>query len=139
MNLYEKIISKQEKLSVIGLGYVGLPIAIAFSAKVDVIGFDINKEKIELYKGGIDPTNEVGGEKVKGSSVDFTSDEKKLQEAKFHIIAVPTPINDDKTPNLIPVIEASKIMGFDLRAALNNRVTTVALAVVIVNFFITTS
>lgn len=114
MNLYEEIISRREKISVIGLGYVGLPIAVAFSKKVNVIGFDINEEKIGLYKNGIDTTNEVGSEKIIESAVDFTCEEVKLQEAKFHIVAVPTPINEDKTPNLTPIIEASKIVGENL-------------------------
>ena len=114
MNLYEKIVSRNEKISIVGLGYVGLPIAVAFSAKTDVIGFDINKEKIDLYKNGIDPTNEVGNEKIIASTVEFTSDETKLKEAKFHIVAVPTPINTDKTPNLNLIIKASETVGRNL-------------------------
>lgn len=115
MNLYEKLMKKEEKLSLIGLGYVGMPIAIAFAKKeINVIGFDLNKEKIELYKSGIDPTNEVGDEIIKTSTVEFTFDEKKLKEAKFHIVAVPTPVNLDHTPDLTPVIEASKIIGRNL-------------------------
>jgi len=114
MNLYEKIIKKEEKISVVGLGYVGMPIAVAFARKVDVIGFDFNKKKIELYKSGIDPTNEVGDNEIKKTTVEFTSEEVKLRKAKFHIIAVPTPINSDKTPNLTPVEEASKIVGRNL-------------------------
>lgn len=114
MNLYEKIIKKEEKISVVGLGYVGMPIAVAFARKVDVIGFDFNKKKIELYKSGIDPTNEVGDNEIKKTTVEFTSEEVKLKKAKFHIIAVPTPINSDKTPNLTPVEEASKIVGRNL-------------------------
>lgn len=114
MSLYEKIVDKEEKISVIGLGYVGMPIAVAFAKKADVIGFDLNKKKIELYKGGIDPTNEVGDVTIKETSVDFTSDEKKLKEAKFHIVAVPTPINSDKTPDLAPVEGASTIVGRNL-------------------------
>lgn len=114
MNLYENIKNKNEKISIVGLGYVGMPIAVAFSEKVNVIGFDISKEKIELYKNGFDPTKEVGDEVIKNSTVEFTSDEKKLKEAKFHIIAVPTPIKDDKTPNLKPVLSASKTVGRNL-------------------------
>lgn len=114
MSLYEKILSKQEKISVVGLGYVGMPLAVAFAKQVDVIGFDLNKEKINLYKSGIDPTDEVGNEMIKQTKVDFTADETKLKEAKFHIVAVPTPINLDKTPNLSPVEGASSIIGRNL-------------------------
>lgn len=114
MSLYERIVRKQEKIAIIGLGYVGMPIAVAFSKKVNVIGFDLNKKKIDLYKNGIDPTNEVGNDEIKNSSVEFTSDETKLREAKFHIIAVPTPINTDKKPDLSPVEGASRIVGRNL-------------------------
>jgi len=114
MSLYEKIVSKQEKLALVGLGYVGMPIAVAFAKKVNVIGFDLNSEKINLYKQGIDPTKEVGNEAIKATSVDFTDDEKKLQEAKFIIVAVPTPVNTDHTPDLTPVIGASEIVGRNL-------------------------
>jgi len=112
--LYEKLVERQEKLSVIGLGYVGMPIAVAFSRKLDVIGFDLNKRKIEIYKSGIDPTNEVGNEAIASCRVDFTNDETKLREAKFHIIAVPTPINRDHTPDLRPIKSASQILGRNL-------------------------
>ncbi len=114
MNLYKKILNKEEKISLIGLGYVGLPIAVAFAKKVDVIGFDLNENKIELCKSGIDPTNEVGNEELKQTTVIFTADEDKLKKAKFHIIAVPTPINLDKTPDLFPVENASSIVGRNL-------------------------
>lgn len=114
MKLYERIIEKEERIAIIGLGYVGMPIAVAFAKKVDVIGFDLNKKKIDLYKAGIDPTNEVGDEEIKKTAVDFTTDETKLKEAKFHIIAVPTPINSDKTPDLSPVEGASRIVGRNL-------------------------
>src|SRR5690554_1463674 len=114
MNLYEQIKTKKEEISVIGLGYVGLALAVAFAKKADVIGFDINKEKIEKYLKGIDVTNEVGDNTLKTSTALFTWEEKNLQQAKFHIVAVPTPINPDKTPNLTPVIEATKIVGRNL-------------------------
>ena len=114
MRLYEKIVEKKEKIAVIGLGYVGMPIAVAFAKKVDVIGFDLNKKKIELYKSGVDPTNEVGNQEIKKTTVEFTDDETKLKEAKFHIVAVPTPINSDKTPDLSPVEGASSIVGRNL-------------------------
>ena len=115
MNLYEKIKNKTEKLSLIGLGYVGMPIAVAFAKEgVDVIGFDLNKSKIELYKSGIDPTHEVGDDEIKNTSVFFTSDANDLKKAKFHIVAVPTPVNSDHTPDLAPVIGASEILGENL-------------------------
>lgn len=115
MKLYEKLIAGEEKLSLIGLGYVGMPIAVAFAKKgLNVIGFDLNKEKIELYKAGKDPTKEVGDETIKNSTVVFTSNEKDLQKAKFHIVAVPTPVNTDHTPDLAPVIGASEILGRNL-------------------------
>ena len=113
-NLYNKIVAKEEKISLIGLGYVGMPIAVAFAKKVDVIGYDLNAKKIELYKSGIDPTLEVGDEAIKNTTVEFTSDEAKLREAKFHIVAVPTPVNDDHTPDLTPVEGASRILGRNL-------------------------
>ena len=111
MSLYQKIVNKEEKISLVGLGYVGMPIAVSFSKKVDVIGFDVNKAKIDLYKNGIDPTKEVGDEAIRNCSVDFTSDPERLREAKFHIVAVPTPVNADHTPDLSPVEGASHILG----------------------------
>ncbi|MBO5305420.1 MAG: nucleotide sugar dehydrogenase [Clostridia bacterium] len=115
MSLYEKLIAKEERLSLVGLGYVGMPIAVAFASKgIDVIGFDLNKAKIDLYKSGVDPTKEVGDEAIRNTSVYFTSDEKDLQKAKFHIVAVPTPVNTDHTPDLTPVIGASEIVGRNL-------------------------
>lgn len=114
MNLYEQLVNKTEKLSLVGLGYVGMPIAVAFAKKINVIGFDLNAKKIELYKNGIDPTHEVGNDAIATSTVEFTSDEKKLREAKFHIVAVPTPVNDDHTPDLTPVVSASTILGRNL-------------------------
>lgn len=114
MNLYQKIVNKNDKISVIGLGYVGMPIAVAFAKKADVIGFDVNKEKIDLYKSGIDPTLEVGNDEIKNTKMEFTSDEKRLKDARFHIIAVPTPINSDKTPDLRPVEGASLVLGRNL-------------------------
>lgn len=115
MKLYDKLINREETLSLIGLGYVGMPIAHAFAEKgIDVIGFDLNPDKIELYKAGIDPTKEIGDEAIKNTKVYFTSDEKELREAKFHIVAVPTPVNTDHTPDLAPVIGASEIIGRNL-------------------------
>lgn len=114
MNLYEKIKSREEKISLVGLGYVGMPIAVAFAKKADVLGFDISREKVELYKKGIDPTKEVGDDVIKETTVEFTADENKLKEAKFHIVAVPTPVNADHTPDLKPVESASRTVGRNL-------------------------
>ncbi len=111
MSLCEKLLDKEEKIAVIGLGYVGMPIAVAFAKKVNVIGYDLNEEKINLYKSGIDPTKEVGNDGIKSTSVEFTADEKRIQDAKFIIVAVPTPVNTDHTPDLTPVIGASEIVG----------------------------
>lgn len=109
--LYDDLINRTEKLALVGLGYVGMPIAVAFSKKLEVIGFDVNKEKINLYKSGIDPTREVGDEAVSACKVEFTSDEKRLSEAKFIIVAVPTPVNKDHTPDLTPIEAASRVVG----------------------------
>lgn len=114
MKLYDKIINKEANIAVVGLGYVGLPLAVAFADKVNTIGFDINEEKIADYKSGIDPTEEVGEEKIKATDLQFTSEEKDLQKAGFIIVAVPTPVNGDETPDLNPVVGASKIVGRNL-------------------------
>lgn len=114
MSLYEKIVNREEKIALVGLGYVGMPIAVAFAKKVNVIGYDLNAEKIKLYKNGVDPTNEVGNEGIKNTTVEFTADETKIREAKFIIVAVPTPVNTDHTPDLTPVIGASEIVGRNL-------------------------
>lgn len=114
MDLYKKIADRAEKISLVGLGYVGMPIAVAFAKKAKVIGFDLNRDKIKLYQSGIDPTNEVGDDVIADTTVEFTDDEKKLREAKFHIVAVPTPVNADHTPDLSPVEGASRILGRNL-------------------------
>lgn len=114
MSLYEKIVKREEKISLVGLGYVGLPIAVAFAKYAAVIGFDINEEKITVFKEGVDHTKEVGNEAIKNTTVEFTADESKLKEAKFHIVAVPTPVNSDHTPDLKPVKGASRIVGRNL-------------------------
>ena len=112
MELYNKLVANEESLAIVGLGYVGMPIAHAFAKKgINVIGFDLNAAKIELYKSGIDPTKEVGDDEIKNTKIHFTSDEKELQKAKFIIVAVPTPVNTDHTPDLMPVIGASEIVG----------------------------
>ena len=115
MTLYNKLINKEESIALVGLGYVGMPIAHAFAKKgLNVIGFDLNKDKIELYKSGIDPTNEVGNDEIKKTKICFTCDEEDLKRARFIIVAVPTPVNTDHTPDLTPVIDASEIVGRNL-------------------------
>lgn len=115
LNLYKKILEKEEKISLVGLGYVGLPIAIAFAKKVDVIGFDISEKKIKLYKEGFDPTKEVGDEEVKNTKIFFTSNEEDLKKAKFHIVAVPTPITKDNIPDLTILKSATTIVARNLK------------------------
>ena len=112
--LYDRIVAGEEKLALIGLGYVGMPIAVEFAKHVKVIGFNHNERRIQQYKSGIDPTHEVGDEAIAATTVDFTSDESRLREAKFLIVAVPTPIKEDKTPDLFPVENASRIVGRNL-------------------------
>ena len=103
LSVFSDIREKKSYLALVGLGYVGMPIAVAFSEQVPTIGFDINEEKIGKYREGKDPTNEVGDEKIKNCSVEFTSDEERLKEASFIIVAVPTPVKPDHTPDLSPV------------------------------------
>lgn len=111
MSILEELKSGSTKLSLVGLGYVGMPIAVEFSKCVKVVGYDLNEKKIREYIDGIDPTKEVGNDAIKECSVEFTSDPSKLEEAKFHIVAVPTPVKIDKTPDLSPVEGASMILG----------------------------
>ena len=115
MITYNDLKLKKEKLALVGLGYVGLPIAAEFSKHLDVIGFDVNKEKVELYKKCVDVTFEIGDEELSKSTIDFTYDETRLSEAGFIIVAVPTPIKNDKTPDLEPVIKASELVGRNLK------------------------
>ncbi|MCR5651466.1 MAG: nucleotide sugar dehydrogenase [Lachnospiraceae bacterium] len=115
MRLFDGLKEKKEKLALVGLGYVGMPIAVAFARHFDVIGFDMNSEKINKYRSGIDPTNEVGDEEIRNTTVDFTDDERRLSEARFIIVAVPTPVNQDKTPDLKPVEGASHTVGRNLK------------------------
>lgn len=115
MQNYNNLISRKTKLAVIGLGYVGMPLAVAFAKHVSVIGFDINSAKINQYKQGIDVTKEVGDDEIKNTSVYFTDKEEDLREAEVYIVAVPTPINSDKTPNLKPVISASEVVGRNIQ------------------------
>lgn len=112
-NIYQGLISGKEKLALVGLGYVGMPIAVEFAKHVSVIGFDINEKRVNEYKNGIDSTNEVG-EAIKDTTVDFTADPTRLKEAKFIVVAVPTPINEDNTPDLRPVEGASRTVGQNL-------------------------
>ena len=115
MSLFDQLKAKETKLSLTGLGYVGMPIAVAFAKEVDVVGFDLNKEKTALYKAGKDPTKEVGDEVIRNTNVHFTSDPADLEQARFHIVAVPTPVNSDHTPDLTPVESASRILGQHLK------------------------
>lgn len=115
MTIFEELIKGRTKLALVGLGYVGLPIAVAFAKKINVIGFDFNKEKIDQYMNGIDPTNEVGNETIKNTAVEFTSASCKLKEAGFIIVAVPTPVNSDHTPDLSPLESASHFVGQNLK------------------------
>ena len=115
MDIYEKLAAGEESLALIGMGYVGMPIAVAFAKKgLRVIGYDHNLGKIERYKAGFDPTREIGDQAIRESQVEFTSDETALRRAKFLIIAVPTPVNKDHTPKLDPVISASETVGRNL-------------------------
>ena len=113
-SLYDRLVAGEEKLALIGLGYVGMPIAVEFAKHIQVIGFNHNEKRIQQYKAGIDPTHEVGDKAIRETTVDFTSDEKRLREARFLIVAVPTPLKDDKTPDLEPVENASRIVGRNL-------------------------
>lgn len=115
MSIFTDLIERKTKLSLVGLGYVGMPIAVEFAKHVKVVGYDINETKVDQYKRGVDPTNEVGDEAVAATSVEFTSDPTRLEEASFHIVAVPTPVNQDKTPDLSPVEGASRTLGRHLK------------------------
>lgn len=114
MSLFKNLVDRRESLSVVGLGYVGMPIAVAFAEKVNVIGFDISQSKIDMYMKGKDPTKEVGDDVIAKTTVQFTANPEDLKRAKFHIVAVPTPVRDDHTPDLTPVISASKTLGRNL-------------------------
>lgn len=113
--LPDKLLLKKETMSVVGLGYVGMPVAVAFAKKLQVIGFDLNEQKIDLYKSGVDPTGEVGDAAIRNAGIRFTCDETELKKARFHIVAVPTPVNDDHTPDLSPIRSASEILGRNLQ------------------------
>lgn len=114
-DMYEALANKEELLSVIGLGYVGMPIAVEFAKRgIDVIGFDLNAAKIKTYLSGVDPTQEVGDEVIRNTTVQFTFEEQMLRKARFHIVAVPTPVKEDHTPDLAPIEGASRILGRNL-------------------------
>lgn len=113
-SIFEKLVNKEEKIAVVGLGYVGLPLAVELAKKYDVIGYDINSNKLDKYRVGIDVTNEVGNEALESTTMTFTDDETMLKKAKFIIVSVPTPINLDKTPNLKPIINATETIGRNL-------------------------
>lgn len=114
-DIYQGLISGKEKLALVGLGYVGMPIAVEFAKHIPVIGFDINEKRVNEYKNGIDSTNEVGPA-IKNSKVDFTADPTRLKEARFIVVAVPTPVNEDNSPDLRPVEGASRTVGQNLSA-----------------------
>lgn len=117
VDLVENLLKGKAKLSVIGLGYVGLPVAMAFDKHCDVIGFDINEKKLDLYRNGIDPTNEVGDQAVRDCNIKFTSNPNDLQEAHFHIVAVPTPVTENKIPDLGPLESACRSLGSNMKAS----------------------
>lgn len=113
-NFCQRLQDGLEKISVIGLGYVGLPLAVAFAERVPVLGFDLNRKKIQLYRAGVDPTREVGDKTIRDTTVDFTDDPSRLREARFHIIAVPTPLYPDHTPDLRALTSAAHLLGCHL-------------------------
>src|SRR5690554_2423688 len=110
-SIHSKLINKDEKLAVIGLGYVGLPIALEFARKMNVIGFDINEERVQLMKNHIDPSKELDTSDFEGCSIEFTANLDDLKEATFYVVAVPTPIDDSNRPNLGPLLGASSTVG----------------------------
>ena len=109
--MYHDLINKKKKLAVIGLGYVGLPIALEFAKKISVIGFDINAERIALMKQGIDPSNELSAEDFKNCDIEFTNNLDVLRQANFYILAVPTPVDTHNAPDLVPIVKASETIG----------------------------
>ena len=111
MDIYQKLINKETKLSLIGLGYVGLPIALEFAKHIPVIGFDISEERVSKMKKGIDPSGELGSEDFKGADITFTTNPEDLKAASFHIVAVPTPIDTHNMPDLSPLIAATRTVG----------------------------
>src|SRR6185436_19205784 len=113
--MYTNLINKKKKLAVLGLGYVGLPIALEFAKKIKVIGFDINGDRVEKMKQGIDPSGELSKEDFKDCDIEFTADPEKLKEAGFYIVTVPTPIDEHNLPDLRPLLSATKFIGKSLK------------------------
>lgn len=109
--MYQELIEKKEKLAVIGLGYVGLPIALEFARKISVIGFDINEKRVEMMRQGIDPSNELEPAAFEGCEIEFTTSLDVLRQAKFYVVAVPTPVDEHNVPDLTPVKKASETIG----------------------------
>jgi UDP-N-acetyl-D-galactosamine dehydrogenase len=109
--MHSQLVAKDAKLALIGLGYVGLPIALAFARKIDVIGFDINEKRVEMMRRGIDPSKELEREAFEGCSIEFSADLDKLREARFYVVAVPTPVDEHNVPDLSPVLRASETIG----------------------------
>ncbi|MBP9152702.1 MAG: nucleotide sugar dehydrogenase, partial [Flavobacteriales bacterium] len=114
-NIYEKLLDKEAKLAVIGLGYVGLPIALEFARRIKVVGFDINQERVDLMKNNIDPSEELESSDFEGCDILFTTDINDLKDVQFFIVAVPTPIDQHNLPDLRPVLGASKTVGGALK------------------------
>ncbi len=110
-HMYQQLINKEKKLAVIGLGYVGLPIALEFAKKISVIGFDINAQRIEMMRQGIDPSKELDASAFEGCDIEFTNSIDVLRQASFFIVAVPTPVDEHNTPDLVPVTKASETIG----------------------------
>jgi len=114
-SMYQDIINKEKKVAVIGLGYVGLPIALEFAKKIKVIGFDINEKRVEMMRNNIDPSQELESSAFDNTDIFFTANPKDLEEANFFIVAVPTPVDTHKVPDLTPVLSASKTVGKALK------------------------
>lgn len=115
MSIYNQLLEKEAKLAVIGLGYVGLPIALAFAKKISVVGFDINQQRVDLMRKNIDPSKELDSSEFEGCDIEFTADIEDLKDVKFFIVAVPTPIDDSNLPNLKPLVGASTSVGKALK------------------------
>ncbi|MEM9991732.1 MAG: nucleotide sugar dehydrogenase, partial [Bacteroidota bacterium] len=109
--MYQDLLNKKKKISVTGLGYVGLPLALEFARHFSVIGFDINEARVELMRQGIDPSKELEPSAFEGTDIQFTTNPEDLKEAHFHIIGVPTDIDEHKVPNLTPLLKASESVG----------------------------
>ena len=115
MNIYDKLVNKETKLALIGLGYVGLPIALEFAKKIKVVGFDINQKRVDMMKNQIDPSDELVASDFEGCDIEFTTDIEDLKECTFFIVAVPTPIDESKEPNIKPLLGASTTVGKALK------------------------